>query len=138
MPTARDRSRTYVRESASTTGWPSAIIDGVGDEAVSAYDTCLAELDKLEGMIRRGIIVPGEYELKVQHTLATYFEDEGVADDVEFLVAYARNRSHGGPTIPFMGTGKRPIASRSSFAVTFTFLQHERASVRSSSRFGLL
>lgn len=62
----------------------------MGDEAVSAYDTCLAELDRLEGMIRRGIIVPGEYELKVQDTLATYFEDEGVADDVEFLVAYAR------------------------------------------------
>lgn len=57
---------------------------------MSAYDTCLTELDKLEGMIRRGIIVPGEYELKVHDVLAAYFEDEGVTDDVDFLVAYAR------------------------------------------------
>lgn len=57
----------------------------------SAYDTCLAALDKLELMIRRDIIRPFEYEQKVQDVLAAYFEDEGVADDVDFLLAYARD-----------------------------------------------
>lgn len=66
-------------------------MDGVGDEeAISAYDTCLAALEKLERQIDHGIIVPSEYEHKAVDVLAAYFEDEGPGDDVEFLVSFAR------------------------------------------------
>lgn len=80
-------------KSATARCGPSVRMGGVGDEeAVSAYDTCLAELEKLENQVRRGILLPCEYEHRAVTALATYFEDEGAGDDVDFLVSYTREQ----------------------------------------------
>lgn len=75
---------------ALTFSSPSAMIDVMGEEAISPYEACLAALDTNERILRRRIISNKEYEQRVKQALLDYFPHQGPTDDIDFLVAYAR------------------------------------------------
>lgn len=64
------------------------------DEDLDAFDTCLEGVDKVVSALRRGIITHGEMETRILGWLDGYFKNrfefDGVDDDIDFLLSYAR------------------------------------------------
>lgn len=58
---------------------------------MAAYDECVEQIDRSCQQFQRGIILPGEFQLKLGEAIGEYIGDDDPRDDLDLLVAYAQS-----------------------------------------------
>jgi hypothetical protein len=68
-----------------------AVTSGRLRAMAEAYDACVDVIDRCADQLRRGILTPGEYYLKLTQAIEQYLYDDDPGDDLDLLLRYARS-----------------------------------------------